>query len=1375
MSDGEGTITMAEPERRTEVRTFLITDVRGWTRFTLEHGDEAAARLAHRFADVVEETVTPRGGQVVELRGDEALVVFTSPREALRTAVELQHRFREERERDPSLPLQAGIGLDAGEAVQVKGGYRGSALNLAARLCSVARPGEVLASEGVVHLAGKTQGIHYLDRGPFELKGLTQPVKAIGVVDASLAMIEATPPEVGFRVHLLGDFALSHDGESVDTSRWQPRARTLFALLAASPTLRRSRDEIIDRLWPDATLEAGASNLRYTVHLLRRALGNFDPSPVLTGAGWIELNQEYRWDIDLHRFEALAENPGDRDRASLEEAAALYRGEPLLENRYEDWATPVRERAQRLWRDACRRLAELHIQEGNLGEAARWYERQLAGDPLDEETAQLLLELLVSAGRNTEALRLYAQLETRLREELGVAPAPETVALMERSRGQRAPATPVLPAFESPADTPVPVRPSYPLRAPGTLAGREAELERIARLLPGPDGAGERRLLLLSAEAGMGKTRLLAEAAEQAYLRDITVLAGGCYEEEGRLPWGPIHDALLDYVRAQPEGFLRQTFGDLLAPLCQIVPELRTRLPDVPEEGSGDVEAQRLRLFTTVTQTLERIAASNPLILLLDDLHWADDVSLQVLHFLLRQPGLDRVLLIGAFRSDEVEPGTPLESLADKSGGTAVQTISLAPLNENELRVVLDERLQGRCDERLVQSLHQRSDGNPFFTLQMAGLLQQEGRLQEQDGRWVLPSGGQVDLPPAVRDAVARRLRHVAPEVRSVLMVGAVLGREFDFAALEALAGEDEDALFDVLDSAQDAALIRESGNGYTFVHPLLWEVIYGRVPDQRRRRLHDRAGQALERIYEDDTGDRSAELAWHFVEADNRERGLRYSMAAGRHAEQAVAHAEAERHYRQAVDLARALGDQEQLSQALERLGVVLKAEAHLDAAAEVLDEAAQIQDALEDLDAEARTVSELGLTHYFRTDGRLRVEAEIRRIRDLIGRLRERDGDRPSPSLALLQATIPRLLASDPSEELEAAKEAAKLGHRVGNSSIEAAGRLRQGTALLELHRLAEARDALLEAVRLAEEANDLFNLTAACHFLSAIYTRLGQGEVAFLYAMRSFDTAERRGGLEQMAGVSVNTVSRAIWVGEWDRAREVAERHLALRRALLGGGDLTLPFGQIARINVLRGQWDEFEHADQELGAAAIGPGDWLRYTGHRLRVERALGTGDVETALLAIQAMPVFGDCSDETQRLSLLARVLSAAGRGEEALDAARVGVKLADEDGRPPVQLEAREALAEAYLAVGQAGEAEELLVKLIGEAHDHPYPYLEGCALYHLGLLQTQTGRAEEGASRLRQAILIFHRLGAQPYLERAETALAGAPVAGTSSFSPL
>jgi branched-chain amino acid transport system substrate-binding protein len=172
------------------VHTFLIADLRGYTRYSDEHGDEAASALARRFAAIASDAVSAQGGEVIELRGDEALCVFASARSAVRGAVELQRRARERAEGEPALPLGVGIGLDAGEAVGTAGGYRGRSLNVAARLCSLAKGGEILASETVAHLAGRHDEAHYVPRRPTPVKGVAEPIRFVEV----LPTVELPPP-----------------------------------------------------------------------------------------------------------------------------------------------------------------------------------------------------------------------------------------------------------------------------------------------------------------------------------------------------------------------------------------------------------------------------------------------------------------------------------------------------------------------------------------------------------------------------------------------------------------------------------------------------------------------------------------------------------------------------------------------------------------------------------------------------------------------------------------------------------------------------------------------------------------------------------------------------------------------------------------------------------------------------------------------------------------------------------------------------------------------------------------------------------------------------------------------------------------------------
>jgi YVTN family beta-propeller protein len=222
-----------------QIRTFLLADIRGYTLFTQERGDEVAAKLAAKFADIAREGVEARDGTLLELRGDEALCVFSSARQAIRAAIELQRRFVEETLQQPELPLTVGIGLDAGEAVPVQGGYRGGALNLAARLCGQAVAGEILASREVSHLARSLDRVRYEDRGTLSLKGLSEPVSVVRVVSDGLDSVERlrpfgpTPPRSTART---------------TSRRWAAAigVGVVLALVAISIPLLRSGDGAVD-------------------------------------------------------------------------------------------------------------------------------------------------------------------------------------------------------------------------------------------------------------------------------------------------------------------------------------------------------------------------------------------------------------------------------------------------------------------------------------------------------------------------------------------------------------------------------------------------------------------------------------------------------------------------------------------------------------------------------------------------------------------------------------------------------------------------------------------------------------------------------------------------------------------------------------------------------------------------------------------------------------------------------------------------------------------------------------------------------------------------------------------------------------------------
>ncbi|MBV9280604.1 MAG: hypothetical protein JOZ41_11020, partial [Chloroflexi bacterium] len=383
-------------------------------------------------------------------------------------------------------------------------------------------------------------------------------------------MVAATPgsdmSRGHFVVHLLGPFAVARDGVPVDTAAWPRRGRSLLKLLAGTPSHRCRREEIVECLWPERTPQAGADNLRGVVHRIRRALGETGRSIILSDGEWLCLDPSCRWEVDLVEFERRLESAGD-EIAALEDALSLYFGEPLMEDRSEEWAGPVREGAERLWREGCRRLVRA-ARPREPQKALEWLERLLADDPLDEPVVRQLLELLGDVGRRGEAIRRYEDFRRRLEREVAVEPAEETRRVVEALRARGGSALPLPPT---------------------SFVDRAEEVAAARRLLE----CLEARLLTLTGPGGTGKTRLALHVAREvqemfadgtffvslAPVKDLPAAMAGAFglKETGHKGW---EDLVREYLEGKHALLVLDNCEHLLAAAGWLA-ELLTGCPRV--------------------------------------------------------------------------------------------------------------------------------------------------------------------------------------------------------------------------------------------------------------------------------------------------------------------------------------------------------------------------------------------------------------------------------------------------------------------------------------------------------------------------------------------------------------------------------------------------------------------------------------------------------------------------------------------------------------------------------------------------------------------------------------------------------------------------
>jgi DNA-binding CsgD family transcriptional regulator/tetratricopeptide (TPR) repeat protein len=459
------------------------------------------------------------------------------------------------------------------------------------------------------------------------------------------------------------------------------------------------------------------------------------------------------------------------------------------------------------------------------------------------------------------------------------------------------------------------------------FVGRERELgELVKRLELACAGLGS--VVLVGGEPGIGKTRLAQRLAADAEAQGCRVLWGRCWEGDSGAPaFWPWIEALGGYARTRDPRALRTALGPGAADLAQLVPDIRTLLPDLPPPAPVEPEQARFRLFGAVTEFLRRIADANApgsddpaanskpatsIVVVLDDLHCADKASLLLLQYVARTVADTRLLLFGAYRDSELDRTHPLAAtLATLRREPACERIGLRGLAEPEVLALIEAQAGAPLDapgRALAEALHRETEGNPFFVGEMLRHLEESGRLSRQDGRWVVPARGveEMGIPAGVREVIGHRLSRLSEDTNEVLGVAAVVGRDFDASTIEQAAALDESQLDRALQEAEQAGVIAavEHGDRYRFAHALLRETLYAEMATRRRRRLHRQIGEAREAQHGARLAQHAAELAYHFVEAGEPTKAILYSRLAAEQAAAATAWEEAARHYERCLVL---------------------------------------------------------------------------------------------------------------------------------------------------------------------------------------------------------------------------------------------------------------------------------------------------------------------------------------------------------------------------------------------------------------------------------------------------------------------------------------
>ena len=638
------------------------------------------------------------------------------------------------------------------------------------------------------------------------------------------------------------------------------KVQALLAFLALPPGRAHARDTLATLLWGGLGEVEARASLRQALFMVRKALPALpflviERDSVALDPAIVE--------VDLIRFERRV---ADGTPPALEEATALYQGDLLAglavsEPAFEEWLLTERERLRELAIEALAKLLSHHRQLGIPEAAVQTGLRLLALDPLQEPVHRTLMRLYFELGRRAAALRQYQACVTALQRELGAEPEIETRRLYEEILRKSSPpsrAETILPAA---APIGVPEASIAPL-SEMLMVGRDTEKGRILRLLEEAE-SGRGRLAIVRGDAGIGKTTLATHLASSAASHRRRVLWGRSYQGEQILPFGPWVDAFRTGRIAN---------SAVLVGVDRVWHDELARL--MPELGSAPetVQPDKRRLFEAVMHLLAHLSASCTLVLILEDVHLADDMSVGLLAYVGRRIQSLPLLVVATIREEElIDAPTLRRALEDLN----YEDVRLEPLSETETVVLVTALSRPGLGKdalrQLGRQLWKTSEGNPLMIVETMDAL----------GPSAAPGTAPV-LPGRVRDVIQRRLDRLSDRSRELVSVASVIGRKFDFDLLQQAAGLGDREAAGAVEELVRRRVLHGVGEHLDFTHDLIRAVAYDHLPAPQRKLWHRVVGMALERACGQDTSAHDLQIGTHYREAEMWDKAVTYLSRAG-------------------------------------------------------------------------------------------------------------------------------------------------------------------------------------------------------------------------------------------------------------------------------------------------------------------------------------------------------------------------------------------------------------------------------------------------------------------------------------------------------------
>ncbi len=982
----------------------------------------------------------------------------------------------------------------------------------------------------------------------------------------------------------------------------------LLAYLTLEADTPHSRAKLAGLLWGESPDTHARHSLRQGLYSLRRALGKlFKDCLVLEEETVISEPHPDFW-VDTREFLTLAAaDPKNLD--ALRGAAQLYQG-MLLEGlelsgcpAFDEWLFFQRDALEQQALGVLQALVDRLLRQGDHREALDLARRLVALDSLHEGAHRSLMQIHAALGDRDGVRRQYRLCADVLAQEMGIEPAAETQALFHQLLASKPGPTvsPERPPIPRPGEQP-PVLP---------FLGRERELAVLQARL---DQAIARQggLILVAGEAGMGKTRLVAEFIQrspEASAIPARYLAGQCYELESRAPYTVWGDALQPLSMPDWQPLLAGLAEVWRRQLARLVPVLATPADEL--EGTTVAES-RLRLLQGVLQSLICLTQSCPLLLWFDDLHWADEASLELVHYVSRHVAAYPLLIIGTYRPEAAADMPYFDHLLRGAGhATAPPVLKLTPLDQETIGQML-RHLGAEWPADLPSRLYRHSDGNPFFLVETLYALVESGKLRrEPDGRLSEAEAKAWPVPRRVQDLVQARLAPLGEEQRRVLAAGAIIGRPFDPRLLRRVSGLPESQLLGIVEQLLARAFLEERTEALPqhllgFHHDYFRRVIYEGLSTVQRQALHHRAARALLALHRARPKTVTEEVAHHYEQAGDVE-AVPYLTQAAQQVEELYAYHHATELHSRALILHRAC----EADDLAGRFDLLLRREAVLERQgrrAEQADDVAALVELAEALGEPHRLAVACVRQAGFFTCTRQYTEA--RRAGERALTLYRRAGDRAGEAQALRELGFLHWSVEDYGTALAYGRDALQLHRRLGDVDGEA-------TALhnlAEIHRsLGSPRQALAQyegALTLHWAREDRQRQGLTLHGMAHALRQLGDLDQALTRYQQALAHCEAVGDRLMTSRVHHALAGLHWGVGALDRALDHMHQALSISQEIGYGPGIAHGLLALSDVQAQRGEWDVArEHLQEAM--------TWLRL------IEDQAGLAQAQTRLRALE--------------------------------------------------------------------------------------------------------------------------------------------------------